>query len=201
MGEAVGACADTMTVRPHRPKIVMKTGFLIVQASEATQPDPTTRMLTLRLDTFYSFWTLNSIGPSEHQRFTRSSGRLSATRLSSIPCSSQALRPLSTNVKPCVESMGCFTTSFALPWKPWLVTSVVLDVLDVDIGTAGPFSDFVSVASAMSTSSHDIDRRNSVTAAVPRESARSPSTMVVIASSVLIAHTSISQQVSRVKAL
>src|SRR5258705_12160384 len=64
MGDAVGACADTMTVRPHRPNIVMKTGFLIVQASEATQPDPTTRMLTLRLDTFYSFWTLNSIGPS-----------------------------------------------------------------------------------------------------------------------------------------
>jgi len=49
MGDAVGACADTMTVRPHRPNIVKKTGFLIVQASEATQPDPTTRMLTLRL--------------------------------------------------------------------------------------------------------------------------------------------------------
>jgi len=97
--------------------------------------------------------------------------------------------------------MACFTTSFALPWKPWLVTSVVLDVLHVDIGTAGLFSDFVNVASAMSTSSHDIDRRNSVTAAVPRESARSPSTMVASASSVLIAHTSISQQVSRVKAL
>jgi hypothetical protein len=27
----------------------MKAGFLIVQASETTQPDPTTRMLTLRL--------------------------------------------------------------------------------------------------------------------------------------------------------
>ena len=49
MGDAVGACADTMTVRPHRPNIVMKTRFLIVQAFEAIEPDPTTRMLTLHL--------------------------------------------------------------------------------------------------------------------------------------------------------
>jgi hypothetical protein len=30
MGAAVGAWADTITVRPHRPTTVMKTDFLIV---------------------------------------------------------------------------------------------------------------------------------------------------------------------------
>src|SRR6267142_2765090 len=41
MGDAFGACADTMTVRPHRPNIVMKTGFLIVSAlrGNTTGPD------------------------------------------------------------------------------------------------------------------------------------------------------------------
>ena len=63
MGDAVGACADTMTARPHRPNIVATTGFLIAYASEATQPDPATRMLTRRrTDTVHSFWALNSTG-------------------------------------------------------------------------------------------------------------------------------------------
>jgi len=43
MGAAAGACADTKTVKPHRPKTVMKTAFLIVQALDAIEPDPTTR--------------------------------------------------------------------------------------------------------------------------------------------------------------
>ena len=74
MGDAVGACADSMTVTPHRPNTATTIGFLIVQALRGyTGPDDQ----DTDTYTFYSFWALNSIGmiPKSHEKVDATSRR------------------------------------------------------------------------------------------------------------------------------
>jgi hypothetical protein len=81
MGDAVGAWADAMTARPHKPAIVKNTGFLIVQALRGNTRGPGDQDADAATLLQLSGTELNSVADSRDPREARTRRRSRSAEL------------------------------------------------------------------------------------------------------------------------